>query len=160
MVEVTVFDNLANVTVDEMTKEKIRLVAGVAFTLCRQTAGEVNIVFVESEQSALLNETYRGKVGPTDVLSFPVEQEELLFLEPQERPLGDIVICYPLAVQQAEEYGHSLLRELCFLTAHGCLHLSGYDHQNEEQRQRMRSLEEEVLKKVGIGARCGENEGL
>ncbi|HHV43694.1 MAG TPA: rRNA maturation RNase YbeY [Firmicutes bacterium] len=160
MVNVIILENLDQRTLDEDTRQKITAVAQTAFRLCDITAGEVTILFVEAEEGALLNRNYRGKEGPTDVLSFPVDPAEVTFLDPEERPLGDIVICYPRALEQAQEYGHSILRELCFLTVHGCLHLAGYDHQDEMERRRMRAMEETVLKELGLERRWDADEEI
>ena len=64
--------------------------------------------------------------------------------------LGDIVICMPRAVEQAADYGHSLIREVCYLAVHGALHLLGYDHENTEDQARMRRVEEYVMSAMGL----------
>ena len=67
------------------------------------------------------------------------------------RSLGDIFISYDHAVSQAEEYGHSLKREMCFLFTHGLLHLLGYDHMQEDEEKEMFALQKEILEKLNIG---------
>ena len=84
---------------------------------------------------------YRGKDQPTDVLSFPQDDNLLL---------GDIIISLETAQRQAEEYNHSFAREVGFLTVHGMLHLLGYDHYGEEERVIMRKKEEEILVELGL----------
>lgn len=108
---------------------------------------EVSISFVDNGTIQTLNKQYRGMDQPTDVLSFP--QDEL----PAELPqiLGDIVISLERAAEQAQEYGHSLEREVLFLAIHGLLHLLGYDHQTEQEEKQMRAREEEILVKLGLG---------
>jgi len=69
---------------------------------------------------------------------------------PEELALGDIVISLERATEQAQEYGHSLEREICFLTAHSMFHLFGYDHDTDENTKIMREREEAVLEKLGI----------
>ena len=66
------------------------------------------------------------------------------------RPSGDIVICMPRAVEQAADYGQSLIREVCYLAVHGALHLLGYDHENTEDQARMRRVEEYVMSAMGL----------
>jgi len=116
---------------------------------------EVSLVLVDDERMAELNRRYRGVEGTTDVLSFPMLEEG--WDEPdapdsgEEVLLGDIVISVPRALAQAEMYGHSLERELAFLTVHGLLHLLGYDHQTPEEEAEMRRRQREVLAGLGIG---------
>jgi probable rRNA maturation factor len=97
-----------------------------------------------------LNARHRGKDFPTDVLSFPLLSSD--FVTPPNEPvdLGDVVVSYPRAVSQANEYGHSVDRELAYLVAHGVLHVLGYDHEEEPERLRMRHKEEEALGPLGF----------
>lgn len=100
-----------------------------------------------------LNRTQRGLDEPTDVLSFPLRDPTgLRFVLPPDQPihLGDVVVSYPRALQQAHESGHSLQRELSYLVAHGVLHLLGYDHEVESDRKRMREREERALTTIGL----------
>jgi probable rRNA maturation factor len=135
------------------------------------TEGEVALSFVDDEAIHELNKQYRGIDKPTDVLSFamseageeefeihydqagedepdekPSEGEEDSFIE----PLGDIIISVPRAVEQAEDYGHSVERELGFLFVHGFLHLIGYDHHSEEDEKSMFAKQEDILQKAGL----------
>ncbi len=116
---------------------------------------EVSLVLVDDERMAELNRRYRGVDGPTDVLSFPMleegEDDPDAPGSGEEVLLGDIVISVPRALAQAEMYGHSLERELAFLTVHGMLHLLGYDHRTPEEEAEMRRRQREVLAGVGIG---------
>lgn len=114
---------------------------------------EVSLVLVDDERMAELNRRYRGVDGPTDVLSFPMLDGEESPSPEEELLLGDIVISAPRALAQAEMYGHSLERELAFLTVHGVLHLLGYDHQTPEDEARMRQRQREILERVGLGER-------
>ena len=115
------------------------------------TECEVSLVFVDNTQIHEMNRDYRGKDQPTDVLSFP-QYDDLTQLEsyPEELALGDIVISLERATEQAEEFGHSLEREVCFLTAHSMFHLFGYDHDTDENTKIMREREEAVLATLGI----------
>lgn len=121
-------------------------------------AGEVIVSLVDDETIRGLNRTYRQKDAPTDVLSFALlesyeEEPDILFGEEDEveaEPLGDIVISVPTAIRQAEEYGHSVERELAFLAVHGFLHLIGYDHLTEADEQEMFSRQEAILANIGL----------
>lgn len=132
---------------------------------------ELDLSIVSNEEIQVLNRDYRGLDKPTDVLSFALTEvtsefdvdfahldlaEEDLddadFEEEEAIPqhLGDIIISYPHAQEQAQDYGHSLDRELAFLAVHGFLHLNGYDHQTEEEAQEMFRIQEEVLTTYGL----------
>jgi probable rRNA maturation factor len=100
-----------------------------------------------------LNAEHRGLDRATDVLSFPLNDTDGAdFVVPPDQPvnLGDIVVSYQRAVEQAAEYGHSLEREVAYLVAHGVLHVLGYDHEAEADRALMRQREEEVLRPLGF----------
>lgn len=113
---------------------------------------EVSIVLGNDEYIHALNLAYRGKDCPTDVLSFALNEgdEPEVIDGPEEVLLGDIIISLETATRQAAEYGHSLERELAYLTVHGILHLLGYDHMTEEEKQEMRQEEEHILSLLGI----------
>lgn len=117
-----------------------------------ETHTEVSVVLADDEYIHQLNRQYRGKDCPTDVLSFALnEGEEPEILDgPEEILLGDIIISLETAARQAEEYGHSLERELAYLTVHGILHLLGYDHMTEDEKKEMRQEEEYILSFLGI----------
>ena len=86
---------------------------------------------------------------PTDVISFALEDDDT-FISTDVRVLGDIYISIDKAKEQAESYGHSLKRELSFLTIHGILHLLGYDHMTNEEEKEMFNLQEMILNEYGI----------
>ncbi len=113
---------------------------------------ECNIIFVDNEKIHEINREYRHIDRVTDVISFALEDE--MENEPsaqyEMRVLGDIYISVDRAKEQALEYGHSFLREICFLAIHGMLHLLGYDHQTTEDEKIMFQKQEEVLAKYGI----------
>ena len=109
---------------------------------------EFNIIIVNNEYIHYLNKTYRGIDKETDVISFALEDDKTF--NPEERVLGDIYISIDKAHSQAIEYGHSFLREFCFLGVHGMLHLLGYDHMNPNDEKIMFSLQEEILEEAGI----------
>jgi probable rRNA maturation factor len=115
---------------------------------------EVSVSFVSNNEIKNLNKVYRNKDSVTDVLSFPLTSEdgtEEINPETGAVQLGDVVISLETAVKQAQNYGHSLEREIGFLTVHSMLHLLGYDHETSQLDQRiMREKEESVLEKLGI----------
>ena len=117
--------------------------------------GEVGITLVitDDEEIQAINSAQRGIDQPTDVLSFPLEGPDDAgsgFVTPpgEPRQLGDIVISFLRAEAQAGEYGHSLRRELAYLAVHGTLHLLGYDHEDEVEREVMRAREEAALAEI------------
>jgi len=109
-----------------------------------------NLIIVDNKYIHELNRTYRHIDRETDVITFALEDEDSVVIPEEERILGDIYISIDKAKAQAEEYGHSLLRELSFLAVHGFYHLLGYDHMTEEEEKVMFSKQEEVLKEYGI----------
>ena len=108
-----------------------------------------NIILVEEEEIHTLNREYRGIDRKTDVITFALEDNKT-FKNPEIRVLGDIYLCIPVAYEQAEIYGHSRIREVCFLATHGILHLLGYDHMEESDEKEMFSLQEELLSNYEI----------
>ncbi len=109
-----------------------------------------NLIIVDNEYIHELNRDYRNIDRETDVITFALEDEDSIVLPLDERVLGDIYISIDKAVSQAEEYGHSLLRELSFLAVHGFYHLLGYDHMTEDEEKVMFKKQEEVLEEYGI----------
>ncbi len=105
---------------------------------------EFNIIIVDNAKIHEINKEYRGIDRETDVISFAMEDEMDIEYE-DFRLLGDIYISVDKAKSQAEEYGHSFLREICFLATHGILHLLGYDHMNEDDEKEMFGLQNELL---------------
>ena len=125
-------------------------------TLCME------LVFTDEEGIRSLNASTRGKDAVTDVLSFP--NLENIFCKPIRKAdfpfdtdeegnlfLGSVVICRQRAAQQAEEYGHSLEREVYYLAVHGLCHLPGYDHEEESDKALMREREERILSAMNLG---------
>lgn len=116
-------------------------------------SAEVNVTFVDDAQIRELNLQYRKKDASTDVLSFPMGEGGKFDLNPDTGAfvLGDIVISLEHAVEQAEKYGHTLQREVGFLTVHSMLHILGYDHVNGGlEAVRMHEREEKVLVALGL----------
>ena len=109
-----------------------------------------NLIIVDNDYIHELNKTYRNIDRETDVITFALEDDETVINGSDERLLGDIYISLDKAKNQAEEYGHSLLRELSFLAVHGFYHLLGYDHQTKEEEEVMFGKQKEVLEEYGI----------
>jgi probable rRNA maturation factor len=108
---------------------------------------------VDDDEIRALNKQHRGKDAHTDVLSFPLHDPNgMRFVLPPGAPanLGDVVISLPRVHDQAQDFGHSVERELAYLVAHGVLHLLGYDHEEEADRRRMRQQEEAALAPLGL----------
>lgn len=123
----------------------------------------VNLVLTDNEEIKRVNTEFRDIPRATDVLSFPmipfetpadyeaVEEDDSYFdLDTDELLLGDIMISVEKVFSQAEEYGHSVKREFCFLVAHSMLHLLGYDHMTPEEAAVMEKKQEEALQVLGI----------
>ncbi|MEG1886518.1 MAG: rRNA maturation RNase YbeY [Oscillospiraceae bacterium] len=116
-------------------------------------SAEVNVTFVDDIQINEMNLQFRKIDASTDVLSFPLGESGVYDINPESnaKMLGDIVISIPHAIKQADEYGHSLQREMAFLTVHSMLHLLGYDHvEGGLEAVKMREKEEAVLIKLGV----------
>ncbi len=124
---------------------------------------EVSVTIVDSEEIRSINKEFRNIDSATDVLSFPMADypapAEFDFLEecddcfnPEtgELLLGDIILCAEKILEQAEKYGHSVVRELAFLTAHSMLHLMGYDHMEEAERIIMEDKQKGLMTLLGI----------
>lgn len=115
---------------------------------------EISLSIVTNDEIHDINKQFRNIDSPTDVLSFPQltfeEGEEADVNENGEIVLGDIIISIDKAKEQAEEYGHSLKRELAFLSVHSMLHLMGYDHMVPEEEEDMFRRQKEILIEAGI----------
>lgn len=113
---------------------------------------ELSVTFVDNEGIKEMNSEYRNIDRDTDVLSFPLyEAGEIEESDGENTPLGDIVISLEKAESQAKEYGHSIEREVAFLTVHSVLHLLGYDHElSEDDEKEMFLKQEEILKKMKL----------
>ena len=117
-------------------------------------SAEVSVSFVNNAQIKELNAQYRNKDIETDVLSFVMSEDGKYDIDPVTgaQILGDVVISMENAVEQADIYGHSLQREVGYLTCHSVLHLLGYDHEDNMERVRMREKEEAVMDMLGLPA--------
>ena len=109
----------------------------------------VSLIFTDAKEIHEINRSYRNIDRPTDVISFAMMDSENDYEMPEgENELGDIFISIDAVREQAESYGHSVRREVCFLFTHGLLHLLGYDHMNDEDKAKMRKKEEKVLTNI------------
>ncbi len=116
----------------------------------RRTAAQMTVRIVNDNEAALLNQTYRHRQGPTNVLSFP-------FVLPVQKPtasdvedyLGDVVICASVVAREAHEQHKELIAHWAHMVVHGSLHLLGYDHLADEQAQTMEALETTILARMG-----------
>ncbi|MCR5205123.1 MAG: rRNA maturation RNase YbeY [Lachnospiraceae bacterium] len=126
---------------------------------------QVNLTLTDNEGIHAINKEFRQIDRPTDVLSFPLidyeepnvfpenleeAAEDYFDLDTGELMLGDIIISVEKCKEQAEEYGHSVLREFSFLIVHSMLHLFGYDHMEDEERELMEQKQREILDRAGI----------
>ncbi|HKM00174.1 MAG TPA: rRNA maturation RNase YbeY [Mobilitalea sp.] len=125
---------------------------------------DISILLTSDEEIQEINKEFRNIDSPTDVLSFPTinyespgnftgfEENNADCFHPEtgELLLGDIVISVDRALNQSKEYGHTMLREIAFLTAHSMLHLMGYDHMTEKERIQMEAKQEDILQRLQI----------
>ena len=117
--------------------------AGIAQSV---NAPEVSIRITDETEMAELNTTYRGKIGPTNVLSFPADLPEDIDAE----LLGDIVIAAPVVFQEAQQQNKTVIAHWAHLTVHGTLHLLGHDHIGDDEAAVMEALEIQILAKLGF----------
>lgn len=109
----------------------------------------VSVIFTDAESIHKINREYRNIDRPTDVISFAIldSADEYEMIE-GDNELGDIFINIEAVVEQAQSYGHSMRREVCFLFTHGLLHLLGYDHMNEEDEKKMFALQDVIIDEI------------
>jgi probable rRNA maturation factor len=116
--------------------------------------GTLSLTLVSNAKIRVMNRDHRGKDYATDVLSFPLivsdDHEVSIFPGEETLELGDLVISVEKAIEQANEYGHNLERELAFLFAHGLLHVLGFDHVTKAQEKQMFSRQTKILKDAGF----------
>ena len=116
-----------------------------------QSDCEIGIACVDNDESHKLNLQYRGKDKPTNVLSFPSDLPDEMAQILDTFPIGDLVICIPVVLQEAIEQNKAPTEHFTHMLVHGTLHLMGYDHEtSDEDAEEMEALEIEILKKLGI----------
>lgn len=126
---------------------------------------QISVTLCTNDEIAVLNKEYMNRDGATDVLSFPMTAfsddgamlPESMVYDGEMLVLGDIVISLERAREQAAEFGHSMRREVGFLTVHSMLHLLGYDHMEEEERGRMQAKEKKILTAINLPREAEEN---
>ena len=150
-----VFDNEVENFENNYEQDFTAIIEQALKTLGIEDDVEVSCVLVDDERIHEINREYRHIDRSTDVISFAMEDNDQFYVEGMPRTLGDIFISVDHAKKQAEEYGHSLRREMCFLFTHGILHFLGYDHMTDEQEKEMFGLQDEIL-----GALSIEREGV
>ncbi len=145
-------------------KHKIKHVLERALKYLKQPSRhiEMSLSVVGPDEIQRLNKQFRGVDAVTDVLSFPTLELNKAKLDHADLPtdavnsktgkvnIGDVIICFDRAKEQAANFGHSLKRELCFLSLHGLLHLLGYDHVEADDEREMNELQEQILSKLRI----------
>ncbi|MGE5549709.1 MAG: rRNA maturation RNase YbeY [Bacteroidota bacterium] len=135
------------------TEELLRDLARASLTHTGLVEAEVGISLADDDYLRILNRDFRGIDQATDVLSFALQEkagDEPDYAEEGPAVLGDVFISMDRAVSQAREFGHSIQREIAYLSVHGLLHLMGYDHDGPEAEGEMRAAEEEILRTRGI----------
>lgn len=145
-----VFDNEVENFENNYEQDFTAIIEQALKTLSIEDDVEVSCVLVDDERIHEINREYRHIDRSTDVISFAMEDNDQFYVEDMPRTLGDIFISVDHAKKQAEEYGHSLRREMCFLFTHGILHLLGYDHMTDEQEKEMFGLQDEILGALSI----------
>jgi probable rRNA maturation factor len=150
------------VLVDEEYESMVDLdrLREAALAMCHRLGvdrAELSVAVTDDQEVRRLNLLYRGVDAPTDVLSFPASTGDEMFLGVSDElrrllaeQLGDVIIAFPYAAQQAKHFGNPVADELLLLTVHGVLHLLGYDHDSAEEEQQMWALQEEILSAMGV----------
>lgn len=146
-IDVQIPDEFRDWVDEDWTREVVRCVLDEEHATSQY---DLTVVFAGSDEVQRLNRDYRGVDSPTDVIafymlqnrapdpSFPLPPDDTIYL-------GDVVVCYPVAVEQAAEQGHPVKQELALLIIHGVLHLLGYDHEEPDEEIQMRSKESHIL---------------
>jgi len=127
-----------------------RLTRWALAALERKARGELTVRVVSRSESAALNARYRGKRGPTNVLSFPAGGGEPAAKSRELLPLGDVVICASVVAREAREQGKTLAAHWAHMVIHGTLHLQGYDHENARDAAAMEARERALLADLGF----------
>ena len=152
--------DIENLSLNKSLEKDIRRALEKMGELYALKNAEVSITLTNDAQIHEINKNYRHVDKPTDVISFALQEsvEPLITDGPAINMLGDIIISVERARIQASDYGHSLRRELVFLTVHGMLHLLGYDHQEENERLEMEEEQRRIMKILGISRNAKEED--
>ena len=148
-----------NLDVPNGLEAAVKLAAEKVAELYGLEHAEVSATLTDDAHIHELNKKYRGVDRPTDVLSFALTESDEPTVEggPETEILGDLILSVERVAAQAEEYGHSLKREAAFLTVHGMLHLLGYDHIKDEDREEMEAEQRTVMDALGISREEKDN---
>ncbi|MFA9423949.1 MAG: rRNA maturation RNase YbeY [Sedimentibacter sp.] len=142
------FDNRQGIM--EITENNVKAIESAVGTVLEEENAkgdfEISVSFVTNEEIRRLNRDYRNVDSETDVLSFPMDEDEFNGVI----ILGDIVLSTQRIIEQANEFGHSFEREMIYLTVHSMLHLLGYDHLSDLEKDEMRLREKEIMKKLQL----------
>mgnify|MGYP006280948767 CR=1 FL=1 len=140
MIQIDINNKQDKIEIDQNYKKLFKKIAKIAADMENYESGTVSVALIRNDEIRELNKKFRNKNESTDVLSFPMD----------EKIWGDIIISVDKVIEQAEEYGHSIKRELIYLYTHGILHLLGYDHKEDSDKKIMRQKEEEILSEFGL----------
>ena len=138
-------------TTVEDVPSRSTLTQWIRTALPAELTGEIAVRIVDEAESAMLNQRYRGRAGPTNVLAFESDPEAAA-LDPIP-PLGDLVICAAVVAREAHEQGKATAAHWAHIVIHGALHLVGYDHDSDDTASIMEQKEHEVLARLGFEAR-------
>jgi probable rRNA maturation factor len=143
------FDNRQDIMeISEANEKAIETAVGTVLEAENHSGNyEVSVSFVSNEEIRELNRNYRNVDSETDVLSFPMDDDDEF---DGVIILGDIVLSTQRIIEQANEFGHSLEREMIYLTVHSMLHLLGYDHMTTSEKEEMRQREKEIMKELQL----------
>lgn len=157
--EIIITNEPETLAVPDGLEDAVKLAARKVAELYDLGDTEVSVTLTDDAHIHELNKNYRGVDRPTDVLSFALTESDEPEVEggPETEILGDLVLSVERVAAQAEEYGHSLRREAAFLTVHGMLHLLGYDHIEDEDREEMEREQRVVMAALGISRGEKEN---
>ena len=153
MMEITISAQPEGLCIAPGDEAAVRRAVETVGRLYGTEGAEVSVTLTNDAYIHEINRQYRGVDRPTDVISFALMESEEPEIAggPAVNVLGDIVLSVERAAAQAADYGHSLRREIVFLTVHGMLHLLGYDHVEEAERQEMEEEQRHVMEALGIG---------
>ncbi|ATZ18792.1 16S rRNA maturation RNase YbeY [Williamsoniiplasma somnilux] len=146
------FDNKAKVNMTKFQDLAIKVIEkGVSELKLENQNIELSITFLNEAEALKMNKTYRNKNYIPDVISFPIFLTNKEMKKIKSREIGDIFICFEEANKKAIKYMHTIEEEMCFLFAHGFLHLLGYDHEESKKREKeMFDLQEKILLSIGV----------
>lgn len=145
MIEVEVEDGAWTMALPQAAEVSERAGEAVLDEIAPSDGAEpgVAVLLTSDEAVAELNQRFRGKAGPTNVLSFPASANP-------ENHLGDIALAYGVCAREAAEQGKTLEQHLSHLVVHGVLHLLGYDHETDGEAEAMEALERSILESLGV----------